>query len=110
MSSVAKNGGKTCLSLTQPAQRAGAVQLKQAMLKTFENAAAWCVRDPAYRFNECPHTLADVKATAIVLRVLTKERWDSEDLALVDALWRQATVTRLFGEDYEGERHRIERS
>lgn len=73
-----------------------------------DKLAGQVMQDPAYRLKECPHPLADVKATALVLHVLTKESWDRDDITLLDALWRQATATELFGLEFEGERQCIE--
>ena len=61
-----------------------------------------------FRLKECPHPLADVKVTAIILRILTKDSWDEDDLRLFDACWRQAAASELFGDEFEAERLRIQ--
>jgi hypothetical protein len=73
-----------------------------------DRLAATVLHDPAYRAEECPHPLEEVKATAQVLRMLTKPSWDSRDFCVFDAFWRDATRSALFGEEFEAERHRIE--
>ncbi len=75
-----------------------------------DKLAGQMLNDPAFRLKECPHPLAEVKATAIILRVLTKETWDEDDLRLFDACWRQAAASELFGDEFEAERLRIQHS
>jgi hypothetical protein len=45
-----------------------------------------------------------VKATAQVLRVLTRESWDETDLQRFDAYWRDAARSELFGGEFEDAR------
>ncbi len=75
-----------------------------------DKLAAHSLNDPAFRLKECPHSLADVRATAIILRMLTKPLWDSDDLMLYDKYWRQATCTDLFGDEFVADHHRIQQS
>jgi len=70
--------------------------------------AGQILNDAAFRIKDCPHPLAEVKATAIVLRILTKQSWDRDDMQLLNALWRQTSCTALFGEEFEAERFRIQ--
>jgi hypothetical protein len=72
-----------------------------------DKLAAVTLREPAFRVRECPHPLEDVKAAAQILRVLTRDSWDQDDMTVLDACWRQATQSLLFGEEFEAERHRI---
>jgi hypothetical protein len=72
-----------------------------------DKLAAVTLREPAFRARECPHPLEEVKATAQVLRVLVKEAWDKDDLAILDANWRLASQSALFADEFEAERHRI---
>jgi hypothetical protein len=65
--------------------------------------AAAFLRDATFRREQCPHPLEDVKTTAQVLRVLTKEAWDTDDVKLVDACWRDAMRCDLFGDEFEAE-------
>jgi hypothetical protein len=73
-----------------------------------DKLAAAQFNDPAFRMRGCPYPLADVKASAQILRVLTRKLWDADDLAIFDACWRQATHSDLFGDEFESERHRIQ--
>ena len=75
-----------------------------------DKLAGQMLNDPAFRLKECPHPLADVKATAIILRVLTRDSWDEDDLRLFDACWRQAAASELFGDEFEAERLRIQQA
>jgi hypothetical protein len=72
-----------------------------------DQLAAAALHDPAFRAEECPHSIEDVQATVQILRVLTKEAWDQDDLALFDASWPQATRADLFADEFKAERHRI---
>jgi hypothetical protein len=72
-----------------------------------DKLAAVTLREPAFRVRECPHPLEDVKAAAQVLRVLTRDSWDQDDMTVLDACWRQAAHSALFSEEFEAERHRI---
>jgi hypothetical protein len=79
--------------------------LRLAALQTIVNellldqVAAAALPEPAFRARECLHPSEEVKATAQPLRVLTKEPWDRDGLALMDACWRQATQSALFGDE-----------
>lgn len=66
--------------------------------------------DSGFRAQQCPHTLEDIVAAAQVLHVLTKPSWDRDDLRVFDAYWRTATISELFGGEFEAERFRIEHS
>jgi hypothetical protein len=72
-----------------------------------DKLAAVTLREPAFRARECPHRLEEVKATAQVLRVLVKDAWDKDDLAILVTCWRQASQFALFADEFEAERHRI---
>jgi len=72
-----------------------------------DNLAATVLADPAYRAKQCPHSLGEVNATALILRMLTKETWHSGDFTLFDAFWRAAAFSALFADEFEAERHRI---
>jgi hypothetical protein len=72
-----------------------------------DKLAGQMLGDPSFRIKECLHPLADVKACAILLRILTKQSWDADDLELVNLCWRQATASELFGDEFEAERFRI---
>jgi hypothetical protein len=72
-----------------------------------DKLAATVLHDPACRAEQCLHPLDEVKATAQILRMLTKPSWDSGDFRVFDAFWRDATRSALFGEEFEAERHRI---
>jgi hypothetical protein len=74
-----------------------------------DKLAATMLRDPAFRVHECPHPMEDVKAVAQVLRVLTRDSWDQDDMTVLDACWRQAMHSALFAEEFEADRHRIRR-
>jgi hypothetical protein len=54
------------------------------------------------------HPLPEVKATALVLHMLTKDRWNRDDLRLFDACWREVVLSDLFGDEFEPDRHRIQ--
>ena len=54
------------------------------------------------------HSFSEVKATALVLHMLTKDRWNRDDLRLFDACWREVTLSDLFGDEFEPDRHRIQ--
>ncbi len=73
-----------------------------------DKLAATALNDPAYRAEQCPHPLEEVKATAQILRMLTRQSWDAGDFCIFDAFWRDATRSTLFGEEFEAERHRIQ--
>jgi hypothetical protein len=87
----------------------------------FKHLAADAVKDPAFYASD-PAFLAsnpafhvdrpfdDVRALALTLRVLTKHTWEAPHLRLLDACWRTASRVDLFAEEFEGERHRIERA
>jgi hypothetical protein len=75
-----------------------------------DNLAGHMLGDPAFCIKECPHALSDVKANAIVLRVLTKDSWDKDDMTMLAACWRQAVCSELFGGESEAERHRIQQA
>jgi hypothetical protein len=66
------------------------------------------VRDLNFQTPPCPHPYQDVRATAQILRVLTKESWTANDLKLFDACWREATLSDLFADAFETDRHRIQ--
>jgi len=72
-----------------------------------DKLAAVAFRDPGFRAERCRHSFEDVKAVAQVLRVLTKESWDSADLTLFDRFWPDTTRSDLFGKEFESERYRI---
>ena len=72
-----------------------------------DKLAAKALADPGFRASQCQHPMDDVTATAQLLRVLTKESWDMDDLAILDACWHQALNSGLFGDEFEAERHRI---
>ncbi|HYV36076.1 MAG TPA: hypothetical protein VE988_10260 [Gemmataceae bacterium] len=55
-----------------------------------------------------PHDLEDLKAAAIVLRMLTKPSWNQNDFAVFDAFWRQAMCFDVLADEFEAERHRIQ--
>jgi len=76
--------------------------------KLLDKLAGQMLADPSFRIRECPHALAEVKATALLLHVLTKETLDADDFRVLDSCWRQATASALFGEEFEGERQRIQ--
>jgi hypothetical protein len=57
---------------------------------------------------QSPDSVEDVKAAALLLRMLTKADWDENDLEVFEACWHQASTTELFGEEFEAERHRIQ--
>jgi hypothetical protein len=73
-----------------------------------DQLAATTLRDPTFRAEQCPHPSEDIQATAQVLRVLTKASWDADDMRLLDACWRIATQSELFGAEFEAERHQIQ--
>ena len=66
------------------------------------------LHDPAFRRDRCPHPAEEVRVTVHILRVLTKDAWDSDDLRLLDECWRPATRTDHFAEEFEAERHRLQ--
>jgi len=73
-----------------------------------DKLAATALNDPAFRAEQCPHSLEEVKATAQILRMLTKQSWDSGDFTIFDAFWRTAAFSELFSDKFEPERHRIQ--
>jgi hypothetical protein len=73
-----------------------------------DKLAAQSLNDPAFRVKECPYPLADVKATAIILRMLTKPEWDTDDFLLFDKYWRQTSCADLFGDEFVAEYHRLQ--
>jgi hypothetical protein len=72
-----------------------------------DKLAGQMLNDPSFGIRQCPHTLAEVKATALALRVLTKDCWGQDDLAVFDACWQQASCSDLFADEFEAERQRI---
>jgi hypothetical protein len=70
--------------------------------------AATHVEDPNFQAPPCLHPYQDIRATALILRVLTKELWTANDLKLFDACWREATLSDLFADAFETDRHRIQ--
>ena len=54
------------------------------------------------------HEMADVKATAVILRMLAKPSWGEYDLTVFNAFGMQALSFDLFADEFEAERHRIQ--
>ncbi len=73
-----------------------------------DKLAGQMLHDATFRIKECPHPTGEVKATAILLRILTKESWEADDLKLLDLCWREATASELFGMEFEAERLRLQ--
>src|SRR5438128_658903 len=66
-----------------------------------DRLAAAQLHDAAFRLQESPHPMEDVKATEQVLRVLTRDSWDSTDPEIFDACWQQAAFSDLFADKFE---------
>ena len=73
-----------------------------------DKLAAASLNKPSFRGEQFAFPMADIKANAQILRVLTKEAWDGEDLTIFAACWRDASHSELFAEEFEPERHRIQ--
>lgn len=72
-----------------------------------DRLAADSLKDDTFR-SECQAIpIDDLRASIQILRVLTKDVWNLDDLRLFDAFWRQACLSDLFGDEFEAERHRI---
>jgi hypothetical protein len=72
-----------------------------------DGLAAHALRDPVFLAERCPHALEDVKATALLLRMLTQESWTRHDMRIFDACWRPASHSFLFADEFEASRHLI---
>ena len=72
--------------------------------------AAHHIRSQGLPNHHSPHELADVKAAAVILRMLTKDSWDQYDMAVFDVFWKQAMCFDPFADEFEAERHRIQQS
>ena len=75
-----------------------------------DELAAHHIRGQGFPTQHGRHELADVKAAAVILRMLTKNSWDQYDIAVFDAFWKQAMCFDAFADEFEAERHRIQQS
>jgi hypothetical protein len=73
-----------------------------------DQIAAHALRPPPNRGFRLEHAPADVKAAAVILRVLTKPTWSQNDIAIFDAFWREAMCFDLLADEFEAARHRIQ--
>jgi hypothetical protein len=72
-----------------------------------DRLAADSLKDDTFRPESRTVPIDELKANVQILRMLTKETWNQDDLRLFDTFWRQACLSDLFAEEFEAERHRI---
>jgi len=73
-----------------------------------DHLAVQTLQQAGFSIQGVSYSFSNVRATAIVLRVLTKSAWNEHDIHLLDLLWRQVIATDLFGGEFEAERFRIQ--
>jgi hypothetical protein len=55
-----------------------------------DRIAAQVLHDPDYPAEQSCNPTADLRAAVLILRVLTKDKWDQHDMRIWDVCWRQA--------------------
>jgi hypothetical protein len=73
-----------------------------------DRIAAQVLHDPDYPAEQSCNPTADLRAAVLILRVLTKDKWDQHDMRIWDVCWRQAISFDAFADEFEAERHRIQ--
>jgi len=73
-----------------------------------DNIAAGLLGDPGFRVGQLRHPLEEIRSATQILRVLTKETWDQDDMRIFDACWRTVRCSELFADEFEADRFRIE--
>ena len=72
-----------------------------------DRLAAKYLKDTDFWQQESEHSFQDLMANAQILRVLSKNEWNKDDMRLFDTFWRAASHSALFAEEFEPERHRV---